>query len=66
MHLSSSVSHFYKHMCVDVITLAQAGHGLQDTLSKGSYGVLDTGAQAKHILEVRFLDQQLPVWGELW
>lgn len=31
-------------MCVDFITLAQAGYGLQDTLSEGSDGVLDAGS----------------------
>lgn len=52
--------------CVDYITLAQADYGLQDTLSEGSNGVLNAGSQAKCVLEVRLLYQQLPVWSKLW
>lgn len=37
-------------MIIDFITLAQAGYGLQDTLSEGSDGVLDAGSQAKRVL----------------
>lgn len=53
-------------MCVDSITFAQAGYGLQDTLSEGSDGVLNAGSQAECVLQVRLLYQQLPVRGELW
>lgn len=52
-------------MCVDVITLAQAGYGLQYTLPEGSDRVLDAGSQAQCVLYVRLLYQQLPVRGEL-
>lgn len=52
-------------MCVDFITLSQAGYGLEDTLSEGSDGVLDAGSQAKCVLYVRLLYQQLPVWSQL-
>lgn len=44
------------HICLkvrvgaDFITLAQAGYGLDDTLSEGSGGVLNAGSQAECIL----------------
>lgn len=52
--------------CVDFITLAQAGHGLQDALSEGGDGVLNAGTQAERVLQVGLLHQQLPVGAELW
>lgn len=37
-------------VCADSVTLAQAGYGLQDTLSEGGDGVLNAGSQAERVL----------------
>lgn len=54
-----------RYVCDDFITIAQADNGLNDTLSEGTNGVLNAGSQAKCVLQVRLLDEELPVWGEL-
>lgn len=45
----------------DLITSAQAGHGLKDALPEGSNGILNAGSKAQRVLQVRLLHQQLPV-----
>ncbi len=46
-------------------TFAQVGKRLQDPPAEGSHGVLHTGAQTEHALQVRLFQQQLSVCAQL-
>lgn len=46
-------------------TFAQVGERLQDPPAEGSHGVLHTGAQTEHALQVRLFQQQLSVCAQL-
>lgn len=47
------------------VTFTKVGQRLQDPPSESGHGVLDTGAQTEHALEVGLFQQQLPVRDEL-
>lgn len=46
-------------------TFTEVGQRLKDPPPESSHGVLDTGAQTEHALEMGFFQQQLPVRTEL-
>lgn len=50
---------------LNVFTFTKVGQWFEDPPPKSCHGVLDTGAQTQHALEVRLLQQQLPVCTEL-